>query len=475
MYSFGAAAPLLPMETTWLRINEVYFGEDLEETSFKFIELRYLLKERNLPQGSKRPRMQAIDYRFGVWDLQTNRFKMLNYIVHNPINSDYIVYGYQHPEYPENINHLFNIVLDELPDKYDTVTGVILFSCVQNMDWDPLVLTALEDEIGKVVDDLLLDDIPEHCFRRWILVPEKVGINYFKQQRYKRWLGCSDDVEDNKIYCRVCKYFLDLNEPPEGIVIPSNPRDIAYKGVLGANKKTTRDYVHSHLSLISKGKPDATGIFHNEVIEYVENNEIDSTGVDATSKMFVLVYGEVKIPVTYEQHSTLVETVKYLGVGMGNHHFSKASAATITKYIDYYFHIKFLRKLVNSNTPFSILVDLSTSRVSGLHVLLVVIQYIDNDRPTLYLFGVYKSLETGMGMFDVFMDDITNIDLIIPGFKNFMKRNMMLFVSDGGSSVIGVRNSFYSRVRDWSDKRVPKNHCFNHRLALAWGKVIKEL
>jgi hypothetical protein len=61
--------------------------------------------------------------------------------------------------------------------------------------------------------------------------------------------------------------------------------------------------------------------------------------VDATSKMFVLVYGEVKILVTYEKHPTLVETVKYLGVGMHNHHFSKASAATITKYVDNYFHI----------------------------------------------------------------------------------------------------------------------------------------
>jgi hypothetical protein len=102
-------------------------------------------------------------------------------------------------------------------------------------------------------------------------------------------------------------------------------------------------------------------------------------------------------------------------------------------------------------------------------------QYIDNNRPTLYLFGAYKSLETGKGMYDVFLEDIRNLDLIIPGFENYMKRNIMLFVSDGGSSVSGVRNSFSSRVRDWSDKRVPKNHCLNHRLALAWGKVIKEL
>jgi hypothetical protein len=154
--SFGEAAPVPLVDNTWLRINKVYFREDLEDTSFKFIELRYLFKERNLPQASKRPRMQATDYRVGLWDLQTNRFKMLNYVVHNPINSDYIVYGYKHPEYPVNIDHLFNIVLDELPDKYDTITGVILFSCIENMDWDALVLTALEDEIGKVVDDFYL-------------------------------------------------------------------------------------------------------------------------------------------------------------------------------------------------------------------------------------------------------------------------------------------------------------------------------
>jgi hypothetical protein len=136
---------------------------------------------------------------------------------------------------------------------------------------------------------LILDEIREHCIYKWILVPEMVDISFFKQQKYKRWLGCSGDEHDNKLYCRVCKYFLDLDEAPEGLVIPSKPRDIAYKGVLGANKKLTRDYVHGHLSLISKGKPDATGIFYNEVMKYVENNEVDSTGIDATSKMFVLV------------------------------------------------------------------------------------------------------------------------------------------------------------------------------------------
>jgi hypothetical protein len=44
---------------------------------------------------------------------------------------------------------------------------------------------------------------------------------------------------------------------------------------------------------------------------------------------------------------------------------------------------------VHENNSFSILVDLSTSRVSGLHVLVVVFQYIDHNKPTLHLFGAY--------------------------------------------------------------------------------------
>jgi hypothetical protein len=81
-------------------------------------------------------------------------------------------------------------------------------------------------------------------------------------------------------------------------------------------------------------------------------------------------------------------------LNLGKRHYSKHTAAKITKYIDKYFHIKFLTTLVHENNPFSILVDLSTSRVSGLHVLVVVFHYIDHNKPTLHLFGAYKSPET---------------------------------------------------------------------------------
>jgi hypothetical protein len=92
--------------------NKVYFGEDLEETSFKFIELRCMFHERNLPPASKRPRIQAINHRLGIWDLQCNRMKMLNDVVKNPYNSDFIVYGYKDPEYPENIDQSFKIIVE---------------------------------------------------------------------------------------------------------------------------------------------------------------------------------------------------------------------------------------------------------------------------------------------------------------------------------------------------------------------------
>jgi hypothetical protein len=53
------SAPIPP--STWLRINEVFLGQDLEDESFKFIELRYIFDVEDLRPSSKRPRMQAIE------------------------------------------------------------------------------------------------------------------------------------------------------------------------------------------------------------------------------------------------------------------------------------------------------------------------------------------------------------------------------------------------------------------------------
>jgi hypothetical protein len=320
------SAPIPP--STWLRINEVFLGQDLEDESFKFIELRYIFDVEDLPPSSKRPRMQAIEYRVGIWDLQTNRLKLLNYIVNNQINSDYIVCGSRHEDYPEDIENSFNIIVEELPDKYNSVYSINLFSCKTPLDWDALVFTGEENLIGKLVDDiyldimkeclidaivignafednfdkitelvpawkdiyyilddtdvanvglhsqslgrcsddhtgfkpsffkrspismgmpnictadynffidnadfhnemigyndmvvrrdnevrqvenplpdLILDEIPQQCIDKWILIPQLVNIKFLKQPEYKKWLGCSDNPADNKLYCRVC-------------------------------------------------------------------------------------------------------------------------------------------------------------------------------------------------------------------------------------------------------------------------------
>lgn len=134
------------------------------------------------------------------------------------------------------------------------------------------------------------------------------------------WVGCS---------CRVFKYFYDMKNPPEGLVIPHKPRDIAQKGTLGSSRKYTNDYVHGHVSTISKGKPDSTGIFHNSAMKFAATNEVDSRGLQITRDMLFVVYAESKIPVTYGQHPTLVEALKLLN--LGDHHYSKSSATKMTK------------------------------------------------------------------------------------------------------------------------------------------------
>jgi hypothetical protein len=101
-----------------------------------------------------------------------------------------------------------------------------------------------------------------------------------------------------------------MQNQPEGLVIPHRPRDITQKGAIGSTERITTDYVHGHVLIISKGKPDATGIFHHSAMKFAETNELDSSGLEITRDMLFVVYAESRIPVTFEQHPTLVEAMK---------------------------------------------------------------------------------------------------------------------------------------------------------------------
>jgi hypothetical protein len=185
-------------------------------------------------------------------------------------------------------------------------------------------------QVENPLPDLILDEIPQQCIDKWILILQLkyiyVNIKFLKQPKYKNWLGCSDNPADNKLYCRVCKYF--MQNPPEGLVIPHRPRDIAQKGVIGFTKRITTDYLHGHILTISKGKPDATGIFHHSAVKFAETNEIDCSGLESTRDMLFVVYAESRLPVKFEQHPTLFEAIKLLNLNLGKHHiflgFTKA-------------------------------------------------------------------------------------------------------------------------------------------------------
>lgn len=120
--------------------------------------------------------------------------------------------------------------------------------------------------------------------------------------------------------------------------------------------------------------------------------------------------------------------------------------------------------------PFSIILDGSTDR-NSVHYLIVYFQFIYEDVCYLQFYRLIPigSDESAKGLYNVLMDKIRfeKEDLF-----NHMKKNIVGFISDGASVMMGRKNGLVILVGDFTGRPIFRVHCMAHRLHLVITQLI---
>jgi len=106
------------------------------------------------------------------------------------------------------------------------------------------------------------------------------------------------------------------------------------------------------------------------------NEQRDEGLLQVTSNMMRTVYYEVRTNTPFLSHPKLVELQQFHGVNLGFHHYSRQSATSMMETISGEMHSALLTHLKESDTPFSIILDGSTSK-NMFHYLIVLFQAME--------------------------------------------------------------------------------------------------
>ena len=339
---------------------------------------------------------------------------------------------------------------------------------------------------------------------------DKFHVKWFDSNpQWKTWLTITpnyDDPSKTKFHCRICKENFDnlgFRQQMKSTFASDNGF------VLGNVKHKNREAFEIHIDGRSdkdRGRTDDTiprCSIHQTIIDNliksknqrlknqveeldaeINNPQSHNPKFAATANMFRLVYTEALLNIPLHNHIKMVELLKVSNVAMGTHHYERRSATRMLMLISETFHSKFLRHVLESNYPLSLILD-ATTDAAGKHFVIVYLRSLEADkaegkitqvRPVLYF---YKLLEFGLeetsqAYLDLLKSSFEETAEREINFEQVFKSRLIAFGSDGASVMIGKNNGLIVKLKEYLGRPILSVHCLAHRLHLATGRAWKD-
>lgn len=190
-----------------------------------------------------------------------------------------------------------------------------------------------------------------------------------------------------------------------------------------------------------------------------------------TAAMFRTVFLEVKKNIAFDSHSSLVSLQEMHGVMMGHHHYEKCGAIAILESMSSHMHTLMIKHMISMNLPFSIILDGSTDSTET-KFLIIYFQILDNNIPVMCFYRLVEASSdvTAKGLYESISKAFESEKV---DFRNYVKRNLIGYVSDGEAVMSGHRGGLLSYFQANTDNFVYAVHCMAHRLELAIVKSFK--
>lgn len=193
--------------------------------------------------------------------------------------------------------------------------------------------------------------------------------------------------------------------------------------------------------------------------------------VSVTESVFRTAYFLAKKNRPFSDHPDLIELQKLNGLDCGVILHSRYSATEIINSIATEMKQKIIKEIINQQSKIAVVIDESTT-VSRRTALAIYLKTCIRNQDPEFLFLALVELPSQDA--DTIKKTLLNTLYEYGLDDNFLSKNLLAFVSDGASVMLGKRSGVGKQMKD----KFPNLfiwHCLNHRLELAVGDAIKSV
>jgi len=190
----------------------------------------------------------------------------------------------------------------------------------------------------------------------------------------------------------------------------------------------------------------------------------------ATSNVFRTAYYIAKNNRPYTDHSGLIDLQRLNGVDVGRLLHSSTMCVDIVDHIAEHMSSKLMQSVLESDVPFAILIDESTTLSNNKACLVVYIRCsIGDSKPySLFLDLIELSGTTAVAIGDALVKCLHDHKFT----DTILKNRWLALGTDGASVMLGRKGGVLAKLQE-TFPNIIGWHCVNHRLELSVHDVVK--
>jgi len=280
----------------------------------------------------------------------------------------------------------------------------------------------------------------------------------------RKWLG----MKDKKIICHTC-----IKTYRSGLATAKNKSlrlDSAFViGVQANNRKKLLQKIDEHAATARHLASVAIeSKSYEEVLPHAMNKaksiwmEVNKEKLNATTKMFNVVYMCAMEDLPFTKHPKVVELIEKNGIPKCSMLFSEKACSSIIEHIALEMKKKLISYLKKSDLPFSVLVDESTTLSSKTALIIYIRVAVDGDICNYFYDLVELSNgATGNNIAGAIFESLKPIG------EETVTKNILGLATDGASVMRGEKSGAAAILRSLVKADFEAFHCMAHRMELA--------
>lgn len=134
-----------------------------------------------------------------------------------------------------------------------------------------------------------------------------------------------------------------------------------------------------------------------------------------------------------------------------------------------------LEHLVKKDLPFTLVTDVSTTSMN-VPYLICFIMTTEDGYPITYYYSIVelKQGESAAACMEAFWEQVKADDILAPGFLAYFKKRLLFLSTDSANVMVGLHNSFYTKLQNVTENSIKSIGCHAHKIALVIKAAVRD-